>query len=97
MILLNNVSTNTTSDEINCWGGSGVIVIRATSYGTAAVNIQIKSLNDPNARWATLTNGSFTADATIPVRYLATGLAIRATVTGATTGESNIYAEIVGL
>lgn len=98
-ILLNNVSTDVTSppaaDIFVSKGGLAVINIRATAFGGATVEIQIASTNDILTRFATLSGGSFTADASITLNYLPLGVSVRAIVTGTTGPSDAIFADIL--
>lgn len=97
MILLNNVDVDVTSptEIFKSNGGSAVINIRATNYGGATVEIQISSPNDTLGRFATLTSGSFTADASVKLDYLPVGLSVRTIVTGTTGTTNSVFVDIL--
>lgn len=96
-VLLNNVAVNTTGATVAKSGGPGVVIVRGDDYDSGTVNIQMASANDTVAgpRWATLTDGAFTANGQVKVDYLAVGTLIRATLTGSAGTSVNVYAELL--
>lgn len=98
-ILLNNVSTDVTdppaADILVSRGGPAVINIRADDFGTATVEIQTKSSNDSLNRYATLPNGTHTAETSFKLDFLPIGVSVRAIVTNTNGSSDNIFADIL--
>jgi len=53
-ILLNNVDTDTPSDEFASKGGTAIITVRATDFGSATLEIQTASSSDSLNRFLVL-------------------------------------------
>ena len=97
MILLNNVNTDVTSptDIFVSNGGSAVVNVRATDFGGATVEIQTMTIQDSLVRWAALTSGTFTLDASVKLDYLPNGISVRAIVTGTTGSTDSVFVDIL--
>lgn len=96
-ILLNNVSVDVT-DPATIFvskGGSAVVNVRANNYGGATVEIQTSTVEDSSTRWATLSSGTFTADASVKLDYIPNGISVRAIVTGTTGPTDGVFVDIL--
>lgn len=99
VVLLNNVSTDTTSAAVAKRGGPGVVIVRGDDFGSGTVNIEMASVNDTDSsggvpRWAVLTDGAFTANGQVKIDYLAVGTLIRAVLTGSGSPD-DVYVELL--
>lgn len=96
-ILLDNVSTDVSdpSEIFVSKGGSAVVNVRASNYGGATIEIQTTTVQDGLDRWATLTDGSFTADRSVKLNYLPNGMSVRAIVSGTTGPSDGIFVDIL--
>jgi len=94
-ILLDNVSANTTSDEVEGIGGSVIVNVRADDFDGGTVEIQMASLQDSGDRFATLPGGTIMAEASIKIDYFPLGSKLRADLTGAGGSASNIFCDIL--
>jgi len=92
-ILLDNVMTDTVSDIVTFRGGPAVIYVRGDDYDGGTVEIEIATVDDSEQRFAAITDGSFTADGTVKIDYLANGSQLRASLTGATS-PINIFVSV---
>jgi len=93
-ILLNNISTSQDSEAFISRGGPAIVLITATEFGGATVELQIATEEDTLTRWVALTSGSFTADGSVKLNYLAPGMMIRASVTGTTGPTDGIFVSL---
>ena len=97
MILLDNVDTDITdpADIFVSQGGSAVVNVRANVFGGATVEVQTKTIEDGLDRWATLTSGTFTADASVKLDYIPNGISVRAIITGTTGPTDGVFVDIL--
>ena len=93
-ILLDNVAVDTTSAVFDSKGGIAVVNIRGTDFGGGTVTIETASANDSLSRFLTLTDGSFTANASVKLDYLPLGTEVRAVLTGS-TGADDVFVDIL--
>ncbi len=94
MILLDNVSVDTTSGPYVSKGGKAVAIIRGDNYGGGEVLIQAASASDPGERYSTLVNGTLSGDAMVLLDYIPVGVFIRALLSES-SGASNVFVEIL--
>jgi len=94
-ILFNQIAADDTSKQfVSRISGPAIVTIRATSYGTGTITIQMADLSDgATPRFVTLTDGTLTADATLNLTFLPAGHAIQAVLAGS-TAASNVYVSI---
>ena len=93
-ILLDNVSADVISDELDLNGGPAVLVVRGDNFDGGSVIFQVASDGDTGNRFKSLDNGTFTGDGNKKIDYLPRGLKIRAELSGAGGSASNIFAEV---
>lgn len=93
-ILLNNVSADVISDELELGGGPAVLIVRGDEFDGGSVLFQVASNSDSENRFKTLDNGIFTDAGNKKIDYLPGGLKIRAELSGAGGSASNVFAEI---
>lgn len=93
-ILFNQIVADDTSDNFESKGGVAEIIVRADDYGGGTITIQIASRNDPDERFDPLTNGVFTANASVKLDYLPVGILIRAVLADSSSAEA-VFVEIL--
>jgi hypothetical protein len=93
-VLLNNVDVDTDSVVLTSQGGPLYLNVRGDDYGGGTVTVEVRSMNDPDARWNAVLNATFTADFSGPRGNVPPGVQLRATLTGS-TGASNVFAEVI--
>jgi len=94
-ILLNNVDTDTPSDEFASKGGTAIITVRATDFGSATLEIQTASSSDSLNRFLVLPNGTFLTDGTILIDNLPQGIIVKADLTGTTGSTDDVFVDIL--
>jgi len=92
-ILLDNVNADTTSDVVDFSGGGGTLYVRGDDFGGGTVEVQVATGEDPDLRFVTLTNGSFTAGATKTLDYLSHSTKVVAVLKDA-TNPVNVFVSI---
>jgi len=93
-VLLDNVNVDTTSAYYESTGGTVIVNVRATNFGGGSVAVEAASSNDPLLRYVVLTDGLFTAGATMKIDYVPAGLRIRAALTGS-AGAEDVFVDII--
>jgi len=88
------VGTEQDSDAVRLNGGSAIVFVRGDVFDGATVLVEAASVNDVDARFEVLENGTFAGNGTVKIDYTAPALLIRSRLinTGALT--SNIYVEL---
>jgi len=94
-ILLNNVSADTISAEVESKGGGAIVNIRADDFNGGTLEIQTASEQDPSDRFITLPNGVFTVDSSVKIDYLPQGVKLRVNLTGTGGSASNVFCDIL--
>lgn len=97
--LLQDISTNITSEPVVGTGSHAIFQITATNFGTASITIQGNT--DPTTMpWVTLLKSNsdpaiFTANFLAPLYYFSQSLYVRAIVSGADGATSGIYVRAI--
>ncbi len=93
-ILFDNINTDQDSDVFKV-SGTVVVNLKSTLLDTAIVEIQTTTPNDPQERFTTLPNATFSADTSVTLNYLPEGTTLKAVLSGSTVNTLNVFVDVI--